>query len=104
MRRDCRAVKLFSVTFPIAWPGYGIPVNGVLMSVLVARVRLTVAASIHAMGVRLTPLNLLVDWPVSSAFWAAACFVATVVWRASLLAFRLLTVDYGVRAVGFTSA
>ena len=97
-------MKLFSVTFPIAWPGYGIPVNGVLMSALVARVRVTVAASIHPPGVMLTPLYLIVDGPVSSAFWAAACSVATVVLRASLLAFKSLIVELREMAVDFTSA
>src|SRR5438552_17977270 len=104
MRRDCRAVKLFSVTFPVAWPGYGIPVNGVLMSALVARVRVTVGASIHAMGVRLTPLNLKVDGAVSCGFCAAACSVATVVLCTSLLAFKALTVELRETAVDFIAA
>src|SRR6266481_433070 len=102
--RDCRAVKLFSVTFPIAWPGYGMPVNGVLMSALVARVRVTVAASIHPPGVMLMPLYLIVVGPSSMAFLASDCSVATVVLRTSLLAVKALTVELRETAVDCTSA
>src|SRR5258708_21915075 len=74
------------------------------MSALVARLRNTVAASRKPPGVRLTPLYLIVLGPSSVAFLASACPVATVVFSASLLAFRSLTVVLSETAVDFTSA
>src|SRR5215472_12501682 len=79
-------------------------VNGVLISALVARVRKTPAASRKPPGVMLMPLYLIVAGPVSSAFLASACSLATVVLSTSLLAFRSLTVELRVAAVVFTSA
>src|SRR2546430_17556932 len=79
------------------------PVNGVLMSPLVARLRKTVSAARNPPGEMLIPLYLMVVGPVSSAFWAAACSVATVVLRASLVAFKSLTVELRETAVDFTS-
>src|SRR5438094_7147993 len=80
------------------------PVNGVLMSPLVARLRKTVSAARNPPGEMLMPLYFMVVGPVSSAFWAAACSVATVVLRASLLAFKSLIVELREMAVDFTSA
>src|SRR5436853_7183210 len=80
------------------------PVNGVLMSPLVARLRKTVSAARNPPGEMLMPLYFMVVGPVSSAFWAAACSVATVVLRTSLLAFKSLTVELRETAVDFTSA
>src|SRR6201984_1421345 len=104
MRRDWRAVKLFSEMRLNALFGYGMPVSGVLMSPPVARLREIVAASIQAMGVMLTPLNRIVEGPISSAFLASACSLSTVVLRTSLLAFKALTVELRETAVDFTSA
>src|SRR5215472_11309813 len=80
------------------------PVNGVLMSALVARLRKTVAASIHPPGVMFTPLKRMVLGPSSAAFSACASLLVTVVLRTSLLAFKSLTAVLSVAAVVFTSA
>src|SRR5438094_10378776 len=80
------------------------PVNGVLMSPLVARLRKTVSAARNPPGEMLMPLYFMVVGPVSSAFWAAACSVATVVLRASLLAFKSLIVGLSGMEVDVTSA
>src|SRR5260370_13073371 len=101
--RDCRPDKLFSVTLLSAFPGYGMAFIGVGMSPLVARWRKTVSAARKPPGVMLTPLYLIVAGPVSSAFLASACSVATVVLRASLLAFKALTEEFSETASGFTS-
>src|SRR5262249_56138138 len=84
--------------------GKGVPVNGVLTSALVARVRETVSAAMKPPGVMLMPLNLMVLGPSSIAFLASACSAATVVLRASLLASKALTVELREAAVDFTSA
>src|SRR5437667_11460031 len=80
------------------------PVNGVLMAPRVERLLKTVSGARNPPGEMLSPLYLMVVGPVSSAFWAAACSVATVVLRASLLAFKSLTVELRETAVDFTSA
>ena len=97
-------MKLFSVTLLRALLGYGMPVSGVLMSPLVARLRKTVSAAMKPPGVTLMPLYLIVEGPVSSAFLASACSLATVVLRTSLLAFKALTVELRETAVDCTSA
>src|SRR5580704_2767892 len=74
------------------------------MSALSARERKMVAASMKPPGVMLMPLNLIVFGPSSIFFWASACSVATVVLRASLLAFKAVTEELSVAAVDFTSA
>src|SRR5207245_7059056 len=77
---------------------------GVGMSPLVARWRKTVSAAMNPIGVMLMPLYLIVAGPVSSAFLASACSVATVVLRTSFLAFKALTVGVREKTVGFTYA
>src|SRR5437762_13909237 len=79
------------------------PVSGVLMSALVARLRKTPAASRKPPGVILMPLYLIVLGPSSAAFCAWACSLATVVLSTSLLAFKSLTVEFSVAAVVLTS-
>src|SRR5260370_41395207 len=78
--------------------------SGVGMSPRVARLRKTVSAAITPTGVMLMPLYLIVVGPVSSAFFASACSVATVALRASLLAFKLLTAELSITALDFASA
>src|SRR3989442_14218838 len=77
---------------------------GVGMSPLVARWRKTVSAAMNPTGVMLMPLYLMAGGPVSSAFFASACSLATVVLRTSLLAFKSLTEELSETAVDFTSA
>src|SRR5216684_7404739 len=79
-------------------------VKDVLMSAEFARVRVTVSAARNPPGVMFTPLYLIVAGPVSSAFFASACAVATVVRSDSLLTFRSLTVEFSELAALFTSA
>ena len=74
------------------------------MSPLVARWRKTVSAAMNPTGVMLMPLYLMAGGPVSSAFFASVCSLATVVLRASLLAFKSLTEELSETAVDFTSA
>ncbi len=74
------------------------------MSPLVARWRKTVSAAMNPTGVMLMPLYLIVEGPVSSAFLASACSLATVVFRTSLLAFKALTDELSETASDFASA
>src|SRR5215472_923464 len=99
--RDCLAVALNSVTLLSAFPGYGMPVNGVLMSPLTARWRQTDSAAKNPPGVSVMPLMWIA---VGASAALVSCAVsATVVLRASLLAFRSLTAVFSVAAVDFTS-
>src|SRR5260370_32016340 len=80
------------------------PVVAVGLCPTLARLRKTVSAAINPTGVMLMPLYLIVVGPVSSAFFASACSVATVALRASLLAFKLLTAELSITALDFASA
>src|ERR1700686_3892258 len=95
LTRLWRPVKLLSPTLDSALPGYGMLLNGVLMSELTARWGVTVSAATKPPGVMLMPLYLMVAGPSSEeedCLAAAAVSVATVVLRASLLAFKSPTV------------
>src|SRR6266704_7033732 len=104
VKRDWRPLALNSVVLLRGLFGNGIPVSGVLTSPLTALWRHTDSAARKPPGVSVMPLILMDAGPVSSAFFASACSVATVVLRASLLAFRSLTVELSDTAVDFTSA
>ncbi len=80
------------------------PVKGVLISAWAARWRNADSAARKPPGVKVMPLNLKELGPVSSAFLASACAVATVVLRVSLLTFKSDTVLLSVAAELFTSA
>src|SRR5947207_16013414 len=100
--RDCLAVALNSDTLLRSFPGNGMPVKGVLMSALAARWRKTDSAAKKPPGVSVMPLNLRELGPLSSAFLFSAFLLATVILRASLLAFRWMKAVSSVAAVVFT--
>ena len=109
-RRLCRPVKLVSVVCAKSAAVKGMPVKGVLMSPLVARVRVTVSAATNPPGVRVIPLYLIdagpsspdPPWPLELVEVVAT--VATLVLSASLLTARSLTCEVSVASVAFTSA
>src|SRR5713226_7571942 len=93
--RDWRPEKLLSVTLLSAFPGYGMAFIGVGMSPLVARWRKTVSAAMNPTGVMLMPLYLIAGGPASSAFVEYGCCLAALVFRASSLTYKSLTVALG---------
>ena len=102
-------MKLLSLTFDRALPGYGMLLKGVLMSELVARWRVTVSAATKPPGVNVMPLNLIEAGPSSEPPWPPPAFevvaatLFTVEVSAALLDFSSATLEVSVASLDLTS-